>query len=489
MPELTLLLLLPLAGAGIIALLPARWETTHRTTALLTALLALVQAGWIAARFDPLAVGMQFFEKISWHRRMGSYYAMGVDGFSLPLVLLATLLCFVALLGSSGIRERFKGYAIAVLGLESAMLGVFMAQDWSIFYIFWELTLLPLYFLINRWGGQNRGRAALNFILYTMGGSVFMLIALLVAFDTAGAHSFAMAEMTPGLHRAAPQLQLLIFLGFLIGFGVKMPIFPLHGWLPLAHVEAPSPVSVLLSGVLLKMGSYGLLRISGMLPQAMLAMQTTLATLAIVSLIYGGILAWRQSDIKAMIAYSSISHMGVVLLGLAALNPAGTTGAVTQMVAHGLVAAALFLLVGLLYQRSHTREVSHYGGLARHTPRFALFTSLAFLGGVGIPGTAGFIAELHTLIGAFQRWGWVAAFLSVGMLLSAIYGVRTVGRIFTGPTAPGMEKIPDLARSEWVAVAILAAGLVGLGLFPAPLLALIHPSVSRFNALFAGLPG
>lgn len=489
MPELTLLLWLPLAGAGVLALLPSRQESLLRAFTLLVSLLTLGVASWIALRFDPAQPGMQFFEKIPWHLRLGSYYALGVDGFSLPLVLLAGVLNFVALLASAQVREKFKFYAIAMLCLETAMLGVFLAQDWSVFYIFWELTLLPLFILINRWGGKQRGRAALNFMLYTMGGSVFLLIALLVAFDAAGVHSFAMAEMSAGLQKAPPQIQWLIFLGFLIGFGVKMPIFPLHGWLPLAHVEAPSPVSILLSGVLLKMGSYGLLRAAAMLPAAMVAMQGVLATIAIFSLIYGAVLAWRQSDIKAMIAYSSISHMGVVLLGLATLNPAGTTGAVVQMVAHGLVAGALFLLVGLLYQRSHTREVGDYGGLASITPRFALFTTLAFLAAVGMPGTAGFIAELHAIIGTFQRWGWLAIFLSLGMILTAVYGIRTVGRIFTGPVAPGMEKISDLHRGEMVAVVLLALGILGLGLFPMPLLTLIQSSVLRFNTLFPGVAG
>ncbi|MEO5336617.1 MAG: NADH-quinone oxidoreductase subunit M [Magnetospirillum sp. WYHS-4] len=486
MQPLTLLLLMPVLGAAIIAVLPRRAVRPIRGIALAASGAALASAWELLLAFDRKAAGLQFFEKIPWHPRLGSYYALGVDGFSFPMVLLATLLCFVALLASTGIREKLKGYYLSMLLLEAAMLGVFMAQDWSLFYVFWELTLLPLFFLINRWGGERRNHAALNFVLYTMGGSVFMLIALLLAFDEAAAHSFAMAEMTTGLKALPRETQVLIFLGFLIGFGVKMPIFPLHGWLPLAHVEAPSPVSILLSGVLLKMGSYGLIRAGAMLPEALIALQGTLMTLAFASLLYGAVLAWRQSDLKAMIAYSSISHMGVVLLGIATLNEAGMTGAVMQMVAHGLVAGSLFLLIGLLYQRTHTREIADYSSLVRVTPRFAFFTSLAFVAAVGMPGTAGFIAELHAIIGSFQRWGWLAALLSAGMLISAAYSVRTVGRLFTGPVRETMRDVPDLQRLELAAASLLAVAVVGLGIAPAPALDLMAATVGKFSAAFAG---
>jgi len=350
--------------------------------------------------------------------------------------------------------------------------------------VFWELTLIPLFFLIDRWGGKRRQGASLNFVLYTMGGSVFMLISLLLAFDAMADKSFDMAGMISGAHSLPRDTQLFIFFGLLIGFGVKMPIFPIHGWLPLAHVEAPSPISILLSGILLKMGSYGLLRATEMLPQAVLTMQTTLVALAFISLIYGGLLAWRQTDLKAMIAYSSISHMGVVLLGIASLNQTGLTGAVMQMVAHGLVAGALFLLVGLLYERTHTRDIRHYSSLVRVTPRFAFFTTLAFVAAVGMPGTAGFIAELHAIIGGFERWGWAVLVLSLGMLISAAYSIRTVGRLFTGPVRPQMHDVTDLQRAELAAAATLASGIVLLGLFPSVALQLMNASVVKLAVLF-----
>ncbi|MCU7905810.1 MAG: NADH-quinone oxidoreductase subunit M, partial [Candidatus Thiodiazotropha sp. (ex Epidulcina cf. delphinae)] len=481
MPSLSYLLLAPFAGALAIAFLPRDAGRVIRTTALLASGATLVLAWAYLSRFDHTQPGLQFLQQTEWHTRLGTSFTLGLDGFSYPMVLLATLLSFVALLASASIDKRIKGYYVLVLLLESAMLGVFMAQDWSLFYVFWELTLIPLFFLIDRWGGKNRHGAALNFVLYTMGGSVFMLISLLVLFDAVPGHSFSMAAMAESGRTLPQHTQTLIFLGFLIGFGVKMPIFPLHGWLPLAHVEAPSPISILLSGILLKMGSYGLIRAAGMLPDAVTALQDLLATLAFVSLIYGGLLAWRHSDLKAMIAYSSISHMGVVLLGIAALNLAGLHGALMQMVAHGLVAGSLFLLIGLLYERTRTRDVMHYSSLVRVMPRFAFFTTLAFIAAVSLPGTAGFVAELNTLIGGFARWGWVAALLTLGVLLSAAYAVRTISQLFTGPVRPGMQNVQDLRPVELLAAGTLAAATLLLGFMPSPVLNLVNASATQLS--------
>jgi NADH-quinone oxidoreductase subunit M len=486
MGHLTLLLSLPALGALLIALVPADRTRLIRRLAVGAASAALVVAWSLVPGFDYGASGMQFAEQVKWNPRLGTYYALGVDGVSLPLVMLATLLALVAILASREINERVKGYYVLMLVLQSAMLGVFMAQDWALFYVFWELTLIPLFFLIDRWGGKNRHGAALNFVLYTMGGSVFMLIALLMLFDTVPGHSFAMDHMIAGARELPENTQVWIFLGFLIGFGVKMPIFPIHGWLPLAHVEAPSPVSILLSGILLKMGAYGLLRAAYLLPAAALALQGLLVGIALLSLVYGGLLAWRQTDLKAMIAYSSVSHMGVVLVGIAALNLAGITGAVMQMVAHGLVAGALFLLIGLLYERTKTREVGHYSSLVRVMPKFAFFTVLSFMAAVGMPGTAGFIAELHTLIGGFQEWGWLMLLLSAGVLISAAYAVRTVGRLFTGPVRPQMRSVPDLRRSELIGAASLTAGTLLIGIFPAPVLRLAGATIEHLSAGFSG---
>ena len=482
---LSTLLLIPLFGALLIAFLPARGAQLVRATALAAEGATLAWSLWLASAFDPAVATAQLVESHVWNPRLGSAFTLGIDGISLPLVWLAALLAFIAVLASASIREKPKGYYLLLLLLEAAMLGVFTARDWSLFYVFWELTLIPLFFLIDRWGGKDRSRAALNFVLYTMGGSVFMLIALLMLYDAAPGHSFDMAAIREGARLLPDSVQIGLFLGLLIGFGVKMPIFPMHGWLPLAHVEAPSPVSILLSGILLKMGSYGLIRAVWTLPGAAVALQDLLMALALFSIVYGGVLAWKQRDLKAMIAYSSVSHMGVVLLGLEALNTAGFTGAVTQMVAHGLVAGALFLLIGLLYERTHTRDLGDYSSLVKVMPRFAFFTVLAFIAAVGMPGTAGFVAELHALVGGFERWGGWMVLLSLAVVISAAYAVRTISRIFTGPVSTRMQNLPDLTRGELSAATVLTAGSLAIGLYPGPLLNLIAASVARYSQLFS----
>ena len=310
-----------------------------------------------------------------------------------------------------------------------------------------------------------------------------MLLSLLVLFDATGGKSFSFEAIAEGAKHLDNSHQVMIFLGLLIGFGVKMPIFPLHGWLPLAHVEAPSPVSILLSGILLKMGAYGLIRACEMLPNAAVSLQNLMLVLALIAITYGALLAWRQSDMKKMIAYSSVAHMGVVLLGISTLNATGMTGAVYQMVAHGFVAGASFMLIGLLYERTHTKNINDYGSLIGVTPRFAFFIIVAFIAGVGLPGTAGFVAELHVMIGGFKHWGWVMLILSFGVLVSAAYSVRTIKRLFTGPAKEGMQDIKDLGNVEVIAVGVLTLGVLGFGFYPAPIIDLITPAVNNFVLL------
>ncbi|MBT4835750.1 MAG: NADH-quinone oxidoreductase subunit M [Methylococcales bacterium] len=484
MPYLTILLLIPLVGVLFIVLLNENQKELVRKVAIFHAGLVFIFSWALMGLFDPSSASIQLLEQHQWNVRLGTSYTVGIDGFSYPMVLLATLLNLIAILASSNVKEKVKGYYLLMLILESAMLGVFIAQDWTLFYLFWEMTLIPLFFLIDRWGGKRRHSASINFVLYTMGGSVFMLISLFVLFDTLPGKTFNISEMISGARALDENTQLLIFLGLLIGFGVKMSLFPIHGWLPLAHVEAPSPVSILLSGILLKMGSYGLIRATEMLPKAVVLLQPVLLTIGLVSLIYGGLLAWRQSDLKRMIAYSSVSHMGVVLLGLATLNQIGLTGAVMQMVAHGLVAGILFLLIGLLYERTHTRDINAYSSLTQSTPKFAFFTILAFVAAIGLPGTAGFIAELHVLIGGYQQWQWLIVILSIGVLISATYAIRTIGRLFTGPVRPVMKNVADLQPQEMMTASILAVGIIFIGLYPAPLLDLMSASVDQLSAVF-----
>ncbi|MFI3137488.1 MAG: NADH-quinone oxidoreductase subunit M [Methylococcaceae bacterium] len=481
---LSILLWTPALGVLFLAFIAGNNITLVRAVANTVTTLAFLLTCWLVAMYNQDDAGLQFSEYFPLNPTLGSAYALGVDGLSMPMLVLATLLTSIALLASFSITSSIKGYHICILLLEFGMLGVFLAQDWALFYIFWEVTLIPLFFLIDRWGGSRRHAASLNFVLYTMGGSVFMLLSLLAIsqydLQETGSLMTSMHQAAQGMPRIE---QVLVLLGFLIGFGVKMPIFPLHGWLPLAHVEAPSPISILLSGILLKMGAYGLLRVVVMLPEATRVLQPLLIFLALFGMLYGGLLAWRQSDLKAMVAYSSVSHMGIVLLGIASLNEIGITGAVLQMTAHGLIAGALFLLVGLLYERTHTRDIQDYSSLVQVMPRFALFMTLTLLAAMGLPGSIGFIAELHALAGGFQQWGVLMVFFSFSILISAAYAVRTIGLLFTGSVKPKMQHIPDLKIQELLAAGLLVIGIVGFGIVPAPLIELSAASIAQFNDL------
>jgi NADH-quinone oxidoreductase subunit M len=486
---LSSLLLLPLIGALLVAFLPARDPRVIQRVALGAAVVVLVFVLVLLGQFDAAQAGFQFEETHAWHERLGSSFSLGIDGLAMPLLVLAGVLMVVAVVASTAGKTAARMYFSLLLVLETAMFGVFMARDWTLFYVFWELTLIPLFFLIGRLGTGNRERrqkAALNFVIYTMGGSVFMLISLLLLYDAVPTHSFGMAAMADAARSLPIATQIWIFAGLFIGFGVKMAVFPLHGWVPLVYSEAPAALPLISSGILLKMGAYGLLRATETLPGAAWVLHGWLAALALFTLIYAGVLAWRQRDLIVMLAYASISHMAVVLLGLAALNTAGLTGAVMQMVAHGLVAGALFLLVALLNQRTHTRDIGDYSSLVRSMPRFAFFMVLALTAAVGLPGTAGFVAELHVLVGGFARWnGWMVL-LSLSILIGAAYAFRTVGRLFTGPAGGAMQSLADLTRAEMAAAGLLSAGILGIGFYPAPVLGLIGPSVARLAQMFGG---
>jgi NADH-quinone oxidoreductase subunit M len=481
---LSLLLWTPALGVLLLAFIPKQQTRLIRAISLLFTVLAFLGSCWVLSLYEQADASLQFSEYFAINPDLGSAYALGVDGLSMPMLVLATLLTAIALLASFSITDGIKGYHICILLLEFGMLGVFLAQDWALFYIFWEVTLIPLFFLIDRWGGQRRHSASLNFVLYTMGGSVFMLISLLAVsqYDLQQGGSL-MTSMNQIAQDMPLTEQILVLLGFLIGFGVKMPIFPLHGWLPLAHVEAPSPVSILLSGILLKMGAYGLLRAVVMLPEAAQVLQPFLLFLALFGMIYGGLLAWRQSDLKAMIAYSSISHMGLVLLGIASLTEMGMAGAVMQMTAHGLIAGAMFLLVGLLYERTHTRNIHDYRSLIQVMPRFALFMSFTLFAAMGLPSTVGFVAELQILIGGFQQWGYWMVFFSISLLISAAYAIRTIGLLFTGHSSPAMQNIEDLRVPEILAASVLVISIIGFGLLPAPLIDLSASTLKHINIL------
>lgn len=481
MGMLSVLLWTPALGALVITFIPGHHIQPIRWIANIFTSLAFLISCFVIAVYDQHNADLQFKEYFILNPKLGSAYALGVDGLSLPLLVLATLLTSVALLASFSVSKGVKGYHICVLILEFGMLGVFLSQDWSIFYIFWELTLTPLFFLIDRWGGKRRHAASLNFVLYTMSGSVFMLLSVIAIYQYVPGHDSLMTDMGMAAHHMPKHQQVLALLGFLIGFGVKLPIFPLHGWLPLAHVEAPSPISILLSGILLKMGAYGLIRTVTMLPEAAHVLQPLLLFLALFGMAYGGLLAWRQTDLKAMVAYSSVSHMGIVLLGIAALNETGLKGAVLQMVAHGLIAGAMFLLVGLLYERTHTRNIQDYSSLIQVMPRFAVFMTLTLFAAMGLPGSVGFIAELHTMIGGFQEWGWLMVFFSLSILISAAYALRTITLLFTGTVRPQLQHIQDLRPYELLAAGILVSGILLLGLLPSPLIELSASTIAELH--------
>ena len=489
---LSILLWTPAAGVLLLALMPARYTLIIRYCANLFATIGFLLVCRLLSLYNVHQADLQFNEYFLLNPKLGSAYALGIDGLSMPMLVLATLLTSIALLASFSLSNSIKAYHICLLLLEFGMLGVFLAQDWVLFYLFWEVTLITLFFLIGLWGGKRRHAASLSYVLYTLGGSFFMLISLLAISQYHLEHSgFLMSSMHLAAQDMSRVWQVLALLGFVIGFGVKMPIFPLHGWLPLAQLEAPVPVCILLSGILLKMGAYGLIRAVVMLPEAAKLLQPLLISVGLFGMFYGGLLAWRQSDLKASLAYSSISHMSIVLLGIATLNQAGITGAVLEMTAHGLIAGALFLLVGLLYERTHTCNIQDYSSLIQVMPRFSLCMTLALLAAMGLPGSLGFTAQLHTLIGGFSALPGIEiglglmAFFSVSILIGAAYAIRTISLLFTGPVKPPMQQLEDLKTSELWTAGILVGGVLLLGFLPSSLLDLSAATISQMNGLIS----
>jgi NADH-quinone oxidoreductase subunit M len=486
MPILSLITWVPLAGVLIVLLVPKRHVQLIRSVAAACATVSLVLASSLFFRFDRDTAALQFTERREWIPELGMTYVLGVDGLSFPLLLLATLLSLVAVIASFSITERVKGYFAWLLLLEFAILGVFVAQDWFLFYVFWEMGLVPMFFLIGLWGGDKRNQATMSFFLYTLGGSIFMLLGIIAVYLKADPHTFDMIGLMEARTRDGwdQSFQRLPFLAFFIGFAVKIPAFPLHGWLPLAHVEAPTPVSIMLSGVLLKLGAYGLLRVSGLLPQGLEWFAPALLVIGAINIIYGALLAWRQTDLKAMVAYSSIDHMGFVLIGIAALNIMGFTGALLMMLTHGVITGALFFLVGVIYERAHTRELTEFGGLAARIPLYSSLMSLALLASMGLPGLAQFVSELHVLIGAFQRWGLWTLIAGAGILITAAYSLRTIGRMFMGPLNPRWAALEDISVRELVAIAPLTLLMVALGVFPSAVLNIMDATLTQMAAIF-----
>jgi NADH-quinone oxidoreductase subunit M len=467
-PLLSLITFLPLLGALILVTLSgeeaavaqnARWAALW--TSLATAFLSLM----IWANFDPSVSGFQLQENHAWLPEYGVGYRMGVDGISALFVLLATLLTPICILASwETIRTRVREYMIAFLILETMMVGMFCATDFLLFYMFFEGVLIPMYIIIGVWGGPRRVYASLKFFLYTFAGSVLMLLALLTMWHFAGTTDIAVL-----LHKSfPPKMQTWLFLALLASFAVKVPMWPVHTWLPDAHVEAPTAGSVILAGVLLKMGAYGFLRFSvPMLPEASALFQPLMFALGVIAVVYTSLVALAQEDMKKLIAYSSVAHMGVVVIGIFTFNQQGIDGALFQMLSHGIVSAALFLCVGVVYDRIHTREIARYGGLADRMPAYALVFMLFTMASIGLPGTAGFIGEFLVLVGAFKVNFWLALLGSLGMVLGAAYMLYLYRRVIFGRlTRDDLKSILDLSPREIAVFAPLVALTLWMGIYP-----------------------
>ncbi len=480
---LSLMIFVPLLGMIAVLLLPRESEELVKRVTLLFTLIPLALAVALFISYDRAAAGTQYVVNVPWIEAFNIQYHIGIDGLSVTLLLLTALLGPICVIASwRNIEKGIKAYMALFLLLETGMLGFFAALDLFLFYVFFELTLLPMYFLIGVWGGPRREYAAIKFFLYTLFGSVLMLVAMIAVYLNSGAPGARTFDIPTLITLAATEghalnnlnFQIWAFLGFFIGFAVKVPIFPFHTWLPDAHVEAPTAISVILAGILLKMGTYGLVRVNmAMFPQGMDffcngtgTWGNSLALLGFINIVYGSFCALAQTDFKKLVAYSSIGHMGFVILGLAARNTEGITGAILQMFNHGVISGMLFLLVGVLYDRAHHREINGFGGLGAKMPVYTGITTLAFMASLGLPGLSGFVGEALSLLGAYDKFKMLTILSTIGIVVGAAYFLWTLQRVFLGTLNPKYEALPEINGREILTLAPLGILTIVLGIWP-----------------------
>ncbi|MBU2573829.1 MAG: NADH-quinone oxidoreductase subunit M [Elusimicrobia bacterium] len=479
MSLLSLIVFAPLAGALLILAIPNTRTKAIQGVAAASSAVCMIFSGYLYYAFDKSTAAMQFIEKVSWIPAFNISYHLGVDGLSVTIVALTALLTLVSIIYSFNITLRVKEFFFWFLLLEVGMLGVFVSLDLFLFYVFWELTLVPMYFLIGVWGGPQKEYAAIKFFVYTLFGSLVMLLGILALYFNSAPHTFDMLELARQSSLFPLNFQIWVFLALYLGFAIKIPAFPFHTWLPLAHVEAPTGVSVLLAGILLKMGIYGLLRVSfPVLPLAAKWFMPFFIVIAVINIIYGALVAMAQKDLKKMVAYSSINHMGYCMLGMAAMTTIGFNGAVLQMVTHGLITGSLFLLVGVIYDRAHTRDIDAFGGLGARFPIFAGLMTIQVMASLGLPGLAGFVSEFLCFLGAFEAWPYYVAASAIGILVTAAFFLRMIEKVFLGPFNEKWAGLPDMNLRELVAIVPLAVLTLVIGLWPRFCLDLIDPTIT-----------